>query len=64
MSFAVGFVQKPWAKFAVVVKLMFCGQFVNVGGVTSLAHGSDMTDVAFAKSRLIIFFAPLPLNVI
>ena len=64
LSVAVGAVQFACAALPVVVKLMFWGQFAKTGGVTSLAHGSFATAVAPAKSRLIIFLEPVPLNVI
>ena len=39
LSAAVGAVQLAIPQVVVVVKLILVGQFVNIGGVTSLSHG-------------------------
>jgi hypothetical protein len=47
LSLAVGAVQKACALIPDVVKLIFVGQFENVGAVKSLAHGSTTICVTF-----------------
>ena len=55
LSVAVGAVQEAMTQpFKVVVKLIFAGQFVKVGGVTSLSHGFVFTTVT-VKLQVAIF---------
>ena len=61
LSVAVGAVQLAIAQPVVVVKLIFVGQLVKEGGVTSLSHGLVFTTVTVKVQVAILPLASVAL---
>jgi hypothetical protein len=61
LSDAVGAVQLAIAQLLVVVKLIFVGQLVKVGGVASVSHGSVLVTVTVKEQVAELPFASVAL---